>query len=175
MNNTFWESLQWFLSAGGAIGAVATYFLSKNINQQKHRLDKLKTKFDNLIIKRNKVISYINMRVSDIEVWMNRTKKLESAQDIDIHKFRDLVSKFEVTLIHGHYLLPDELCLPIHNLFDALNNCLEVYDEECEKIGHEPIPCPPEDTFANKLYSREIQELFKTVKWRLRKEARDSE
>lgn len=79
MNNTFWESLQWILSAGGTIGAIATFFLSKNINQQKHRLDKLKTKFDNLVIKRDKVISYINMRVSDIEVWMIRTKKLESA------------------------------------------------------------------------------------------------
>lgn len=73
------------------------------------------------------------MRVSDIEVWMNRTKKLESAQDIDIYKFRDLVSKFEVTLIRGQYLLPDELCLLIDKLFHALNNCLEVYDEECEK------------------------------------------
>ena len=51
MNNTFWESLQWILSAGGTIGAIATFFLSKNINQQKHRLDKLKTKFDNLVIK----------------------------------------------------------------------------------------------------------------------------
>ena len=117
MNNTFWESLQWILSAGGAIGAIVTFFLNKNINQQKHRLDKLKTKFDNLVIKRDKVISYINMRVSDIEVWMNRTKKLESAQDIDIYKFRDLVSKFEVTLIRGQYLLPDELCLLIDKLF----------------------------------------------------------
>lgn len=135
MNNTFWESLQWILSAGGTIGAIATFFLSKNINQQKHRLDKLKTKFDNLVIKRDKVISYINMRVSDIEVWMIRTKKLESAQDIDIHKFRDLVSKFEVTFIHGQYLLSDELSQPIDNLFDALNKCLEVYDEECEKSG----------------------------------------
>ena len=175
MNNTFWKSLQWVLSAGGTIGAIATYFLRKNINQQKHRLDKLKTKFDNLVIKRDKVISYINMRVSDIEVWMIRTKKLESAQDIDIHKFRDLVSKFEVTFIHGQYLLSDELSQPIDNLFDALNKCLEVYDEECEKIGHEYISCPPEETFAEKLYSREIQELFKTVKWQLKKETRDSE
>ncbi len=175
MNNTFWESLQWILSAGGAIGAIVTFFLNKNINQQKHRLDKLKTKFDNLVIKRDKVISYINMRVSDIEVWMNRTKKLESAQDIDIYKFRDLVSKFEVTLIRGQYLLPDGLCLLIDKLFHALNNCLEVYDEECEKKEYESIPCPPEDTFANKLYSREIQELFKAVKWQLRKETRDSE
>ena len=38
MNNTFWESLQWILSAGGAIGAIVTFFLNKNINQQKHRL-----------------------------------------------------------------------------------------------------------------------------------------
>ena len=105
---------------------------------------------------------------------MIRTKKLESAQDIDIHKFRDLVSKFEVTLIHGQYLLPDELSQPIGNLFDALNKCLEVYDEECEKKEYESIPCPPEDTFANKLYSREIQELFKTVKWQLKKEISDS-
>lgn len=175
MNNTFWESLQWFLSAGGAIGAIATFFLNKNINQQKHRLDKLKTKFDNLIIKRNKVISYVNMRISDIEVWMNRTKRLESAQDIDINEFRNLVSKFEVTLIHGHYLLSDELCVPIDNLLDALNNCLKVYDEECEKLGYEPISYPPEDTFANKLYSNETQELFKTVRCRLRKETHDSE
>jgi len=94
MNNTFWESLQWVLSTGCAIAAL---LLNRNLNQQKHKLDKLKTKFDNLILKRNKVIAYINMRVSDIEVWMNRTKKLESAQDIDIHEFRDLVSKFEVT------------------------------------------------------------------------------
>jgi len=60
-------------------------------------------------------------------------------------------------------------------LFDALNSCLEVYDEECEKIGNEPISCPPEDTFANKLYSNEIRELIKTVKWHLGKEISDSE
>lgn len=172
MNNTFWESLQWVLSTGCAIAAL---LLNRNLNQQKHKLDKLKTKFDNLILKRNKVIAYINMRVSDIEVWMNRTKKLESAQDIDIHEFRDLVSKFEVTLIHGYYLLSAELRLPIDNLFDVLNSCLEVYDEECEKIGNEPISCPPEDTFANKLYSNEIRELIKTVKWHLGKEISDSE
>lgn len=175
MDNTFWECLQWFLSAGGAIGAIATFCLNKNLNQQKHKLDKLKTKFDNLILKRNKVIAYINMRVSDIEVWMNRTKRLESAQDINVDKFRDLVSKFEVTLIHGHYLLSAELRLPIDNLFDALNNCLKVYDEECEKIGNEPISCPPEDTFANKLYSDDIRKLINTVKECLGKEIGDSE
>jgi len=172
MNNTFWESLQWVLSTGCVI---ATLLLNRNLNQQKHKLDKLKTKFDNLILKRNKVIAYINMRVSDIEVWMNRTKRLESAQDININKFRDLVSKLEVTLIHGHYLLSAELRSPIDNLFDALNSCLKVYDEECEKIEYESIPCPPEDTFTNKLYSDEIRELIKTVKWHLGKEISDSE
>lgn len=168
--NQFWEGLQWVFSAGGAIGAVATYFLYIKIEKQKHNLDKLKTKFNYLILKRNEVIAQLNGRISDIEIWMKQTSKLEDSDFIHIRRFKELVDKFEVTLIHGRYLLPARLKNSVDALLALLCRCIETYEDELEKIGFESVPQPPEIAFANELYKPEIEESIKSAKWFLGQE-----
>lgn len=168
--NQFWEGLQWVVSAGGAVGAIWSSII---INNQKHKLNKLKTKFDYLIIKRNEVIVQLNARISDIEVWMKQTSKLEDSDFINIRRFKELVDKFEITLIHGRYLLPIRLKDSVDALLAALCGCIETYDDELEKIGFESVSQPPEIAFANELYKPQIPEAIKSAKWFLGQELAD--
>ena len=148
----FWDVLQWILSTSGIVGVIFTFILHFKLEEQKHNLDKLKSKFEQLLLKRTEIVIAINTCVSDIEVWMRQAQRLESAQDIDINAFRRLVLRYESTLIHGGYILSSELLKATNELCNSFIRCIEIYDEECEKIEFEPIPCSPEDAFANKLY-----------------------
>ena len=165
--NTFWEGVQWILSAGGAIGAVSTFFLHTKLNKQKYKLDKLKTQFDYLVIERNKITSALNTRISDIEVWITETKRLDDSDFIDVYRFRKLVRQYEKTLIHGRYLLSTALYEVTNQLLDVFNHSITIYEDEQEKLGYEPLSIPPEITFVNELFKPEVEELIKTAKWRL--------
>ncbi|BFK46706.1 hypothetical protein [Alistipes sp. i18-0019-D1] len=166
----FLEGVQWILSAGGAIGAVSTYFLHTKVDRQKHKLDKLKTKFDYMVNKRNEVIVRLNSRIADIKIWMIDTQNLDDADFIDMQQFRELVRQFEVTLIHGQYLLSSPLRDSVTTLLDAFNKCIRIFNEEEEKLAYGPVAAPPKDTFAMELFKSNIQELLQTVTWRLGKE-----
>lgn len=168
--STFWEGVQLILSAGGAIGAVSTYFLHTKLDQQRHKLDKLKTQFDHLIGTRNKIISALNARISDIEVWMTETKRLDDADFIDVFRFRTLVHRYEITLIHGRYLLSSTLREVTNQMLNVFNNSITTYENERERAEYEPIAMPPEITFVNELFTPKVEELIRTVKWRLANE-----
>ena len=165
--STFWEGVQLILSAGGAIGAVSTYFLHTKLDQQKHKLDKLKTQFDHLIGTRNKIISALNARISDIEVWMTETQRLDDADFIDVYRFRTLVHRYEITLIHGRYLLPSTLCEVTNRLLNVFNHSIATYEDERERAEYEPIAIQPEIRLVEALFNPKVIELIKTVKWRL--------
>lgn len=165
--STFWEGVQWILSAGGAIGAVSTYFLHTRFNQQKHKLDKLKTRFDYLIGTRNKIITDLNTRISDIEVWMIDTTRLDDADFIDVSRFQKLVRRYETTLIHGQYLLSSALHEVTNQLLNVFNNSITTYEDEHERAEYEPIAIQPEIRLVDALFNPKVKELIKTVKWRL--------
>ncbi len=167
---TFWEVVQWAFAASGVGGIAFAACLNGRLNKQKLKLDKLKTKFDYLLIERNKALMALNTRVSDIEMWMRKTSKIEYDQHINIHEFIDLLSKLEVTLIHSRVILPSEPYFALNELLESLTGVLDIYNDECEKLGQEPMDRHPLETFAIKLHEPRVREMINTVKIRIGEE-----
>lgn len=158
------DTIQWILSSVGGLSAFFSWRISKNLNQQKHDLDKLKTKFDYILKKKNDVISELNKRISDIELWRSRLLGLDGADDIDIPRFHQLLHNYEDAYAYGRYLLSPELCGCLEDLFAILNRCYEIWqNEECPYIK-------PEDAFADAIFASSITDKINGAKWRLKQE-----
>lgn len=164
--STFLEILK-ILAAGGFFSAIVYLALNQKIKNQDLKFDKMKSKFNVLLDKRSKVISALNCRVSNIEVWIVDTARLEDWEYINPKKFKQLVSEFEITLIHARYLLSSATNSSLQALLDEFRNCIDLYNEECEKLGYESVPVPPKITFTNRLFDGKTTELMRTAHWRL--------
>lgn len=114
----FWDILQWVLASGGGLAALFSFFLNKKINKQQHRLNKLKAKFDYLIIERNKVIAELNRCIADIELWMKQTSQCDDANQIKIAGFENpyrnwkYISHTVVICCRQKSMMPRMTCLP---------------------------------------------------------------
>lgn len=170
--STFWEILK-ILASGGIFSAIIYFVLNNKIKKQDLKFDKMKSKFNVLLDKRSKVISALNYRVSNIEVLLRDTARLEDWEWINTKKFKQLVSEFEITLIHARFLLSSATNSSLQALLDELRNCIDLYNEECEKIGLMPVSEPPKITFAERLFKGKTTELMKTAVWRLSKDISD--
>lgn len=156
-----WNYFHWLLSA---VGKAFTWITHRSLNQQKHELGKLKTKFDYAISKKNKIVSVLNRRISDIELWRNRLLELDGPDDIDVPYFHQLLHKFEDAYTYGRYLLSPELCGALEDLLGILKHCYEVWQNEDRPY------IKPEDSFANAIFGLNIADKFKGAKWRLQQE-----
>lgn len=167
--STFLEILK-ILATGGIFSASVYFVLNKKIKQQDLKFDQMKSKFNVLLDKRSKVISALNYRVSNIEVWLRDTARLEDWEGINPEKFQQLVSEFEITLIHARFLLSSVTSSSLQDLLDELRICIDLYYEESEKLGYTSVSNSPEITFTNRLFDGKIRELMKTAVWRLSNE-----
>lgn len=171
--STFLLEILKILVTSGILSVVVYYLLNKKIKKQDLKFDKMKSKFNVLLDKRSKVISALNYRVSNIEVWLRNTKRLEDYECINPEKFKQLVSEFEITFIHARFLLSSATSSSLQALLDELRNCIDLYNEEYEKLGFMSVANPPEITFTNKLFKGKTTELMKTAVWRLSKDISD--
>ena len=159
----FWDILQWVLASGGGLAALFSFFLNKKINKQQHRLNKLKAKFDYLIIERNKVIAELNRCIADIELWMKQTSQCEDANQIKIAGFRKSVSQLEIHLTHGRYLLSSKVYDATNDLLAECIKCLRLYNQQMEEIGYDPDSASPNAVFAEAFFKPEIKQMIMNV------------
>ena len=157
------EFINWILSIVGSLGTILTWRMHRNLNQQKHELDKLKIKFEYITQRRYRVVAVINQQISEIELWRKHLKNLQPSEDIFIPDFRKLIGKFERILTHGQYLLSSDLNKSLDDLYDILNQCYE-------KTLDEPLPMSPEDLFATEIFAPIVEERIKSAKYMLSKE-----
>lgn len=163
--NDLVKIIQWLLSCVGALSFIFSFISHRKLNKQQHELDKIKIQYTYAVQKRNNVISILNKRISDIELWRNvefrRVTIDKTSDEIDIPTFQKYLQQYEVILIYGRYLLSQELCDSLDELYDMLNRCNEAY-----QAVEDPTK-KPEDIFAEKIFDKEIQTAVDNVKQKL--------
>lgn len=160
----FLNILQWMLATGGGFAALFAFFLNKKINQQQHRLNKLKTKFDYLIIERNKVIEELNSHIANIQLWMDRTSsQCDDADQIKIDGFRKSVSELEIRLVHGRYLLSSPVYAATNDLLTECKRCIDLYDQQVDAISSDINAISPNQVFATAFFTPETRQIIERV------------
>lgn len=159
------DLFQWLFSSAGVLSLVYSFIGKRRLNRQQHELDKIKIQYTYAVQKRNNVISILNKRISDIELWRNvesrRVSIDKTSDEIDIPAFQKYLQRYEEILIYGRYLLSQELCDSLDELYDMLNMCNEAYQDA------EDSTKKPEDIFAEKIFDIEIQTAVDNVKQKL--------
>ena len=137
------------------------YRRSRKRNKQQHELDKDKDEID-YVVQKWGVISILNKRISDIELWRDvesrRASIDKTSDEIDIPAFQKYLQRYEKILIYGRYLLSQELCSSLDELYEMLNTCNEAYHDAADPTKK------PEDIFAEKIFDEKIQTAIDSVK-----------
>lgn len=160
----FLNILQWVLATCGGLATLFTFLLNKKINEQQHRLNKLKTKFDYLIIERNKVIEGLNSCIADIQLWMDHTRsQCDDADQIKIDGFRKSVLQLEIQLTHGRYLLSSQVYTTTHDLLAECIRCIDLYNQQVDVISSDLNAKSPNQVFSEAFFKPEIRQMITDV------------
>ncbi|WP_462354131.1 hypothetical protein [Alistipes timonensis] len=158
------DILQWALATSGGLAALFSFFLKTKINKQQYQLNKLKTKFDYLVIERNKVIEGLNSCIADIQLWMDHTRsQCDDADQIKIDGFRKSVLQLEIQLTHGRYLLSSQVYAATHDLLAECIRCIDLYNQQVDVISSDLNAKSPNQVFSEAFFKPETRQMITDV------------
>lgn len=158
------DILQWALATSGGLAALFSFFLKTKINKQQYQLNKLKAKFDYLVIERNKVIEGLNSCIADIHLWMNHTcSQCDDADQIKIDGFRKSVLQLEIQLTHGRYLLSSQVYATTHDLLAECIRCIDLYNQQVDVISSDLNAKSPNQVFSEAFFKPETRQMITDV------------